>query len=182
VDDFRICLFPNVPGQAVVPIDEVAALPAEQRGDFDEQYTAFHWVVADEKRQLASFGPLALLVPQLQPTAERVAAGKPALMRMGALDTPEGNYLYFEPAAGEQVKVSLLATLHFPESHLDPLPYESASAQQLYAFVERERESMTQAGTEFASCPPFTVERQALLAALEREARIGSQLLADLGL
>jgi hypothetical protein len=181
VDDFRICLFPNVPGKPVVPIEEVAALRAEERAAFDQQYTAFHWFVDGETREIMSFGPLDLIVPQLRPTAERIAVGLPALVRTGALDTPEGNYLSFDPAIDERVAVSFLATLHSPESHLNPLPCDSAQSRQLYAFVERERESMTQAGTDFAGYPPFTVGREALLAALEREARIGTQLLADLG-
>jgi hypothetical protein len=183
MDDFRICLFSNVPGPRVVPIDEIAALPVEQRGpaQFDEQYTAFHWIVDGELREMMSFGPLDLIVPQLRPTSQRVAAGLPAMVRTGALDTPLGNFLHFAPGSDERVVVSLLATDHFPESHLNPLPYDGADAQRLYAFVEREREAMTESGTDFAGYPPFTVGRGALVAALEREAESGSLLLADLG-
>jgi len=128
-----------------------------------------------------SFGPLDLIVPQLAATAARVAAGQPALLRTGALDTVTGTYWFFEPTADGRVSVSVLSTEHSPESHRTPVPYDSAPAQQLYAFVAREREAMTREGTEFAGYEPFITGRDGLVAALQREDRIGRVLLADFG-
>ncbi len=183
MDDFRICLFTHTSGETVMHIADVAALPAEQRAFFRSanQYSSIQCLVGGELREYMAFGPLDLLVGQLTPTAERVAAGLPALLRSGACDTITGTHWFFEPAPNEHVTVSLLATDHSPESHLSPLPYESPEAQQLYAFVARERDAMIKDGIRFGGYEPYVTPREALVGALQREARVGQQLLADFG-
>jgi hypothetical protein len=183
VDDFQICLYPVKGGDPILSIAEIAALPREARGlsRFDYEYTEFRWTIDDVHREYGSFLPLYVIVWQLGPTGERVAAGQRALLRAGADDTIEGVYWLFEPAADERVSVFVLSTQDGPHSYLSPIPSDGAEAQQLYAFVERERSRLIRDGNASFEFEPFTVRRDALVAALERNDAIGRALLSELG-
>jgi hypothetical protein len=115
-----------------------------------------------------SFGALGVVTRQLLPARDRLGAGRPALVRAGVLDVPTARFLLFEPS-GRRVRAAIATTGDPAVSTLFP---DEAGADALYAHLDRWRDEMV------AGADVVEVDRQGLLADLERAAADGSRAVA----
>lgn len=182
-DDFHLALYRGASADTIA-VDDYLALNADARAGVaaDLDMATISLIVDGQERiaHLASLGPLAALVPQLEPARARLSRRDPALVRSGVVDLDDGHYLLFEPdPSGDRVNVSVVSTDARPESSWFP---HGPHGDALYAHVAAHRSALL-ARTRAAGALPveLPMDRDRLLAALAREAKSGAALLASPG-
>jgi hypothetical protein len=172
-DDLQLVLYRGA-SSATVGVRELLRDGAGEPVDYRHASVS---VVVDGEERLAdrlSLGPLEDLVAQLEPARARLADGRPGLVRSGVLDVEDGNYLLLEPADGA-VSLSVVSTDELPASGWFP---HGPWADQLYEYVARHRDAMLAATRSAGTLPAeLPLDRAMVLAALEREAAAGAELL-----
>ena len=138
-------------------------------------------LVVDGRERLAhqlSLGPLARLVPQIEPARRRLLAGHPALIRSGVLDVAQGHYLLIEPRAGsDEVTISLVSIGELPAAAWFP---DAPQADALYDHVAANRGPLLAAARQRADgLAELRVGRAALLDSMATAAAAGRSLLAE---
>jgi hypothetical protein len=120
------------------PLASYRALPDAERAALAVNFEyGLVSVVQGGQERLAtwrSMGMLWLLVQEMQPALDRLAAGQTALIRSAVMGAPEGNYVLLEPAAdGQTVLVSLVVIEDESVSYI--FPHHAPDSDVLYAYA-----------------------------------------------
>ena len=126
---------------------------------------------------MLSFGALGVLVDQLPAAQERLLSGERAVIRAGGFDSPVNEYVVFEPH-GDEVTASVVASEDEASWLWTPLGPE---ADQLYRFIDEHFDDMVQMGEQLRGIAPVDVPAAVVIKGLEREARRGAEVVAELG-
>jgi hypothetical protein len=180
-DDFRLMLYLGASADTIT-LSDYLALDADARlaNRVDLSMVTIS-IMAGGREHLAprlSLGPLHRITPQLGVARERLVRGEPALIRSGVMDVEDGNYLLLEPdGVTGPIRASVVSTDDIEVSHVFP---DEFRAQDLYAYVASQRTNLLNRTRRVGSFPvELPLEREALLAALDREAALGLTVLSQ---
>jgi len=181
VDDLQLALFQEA-GADILSLASYLALSEAERvaADVSPSWSSISLLVACEEQwgPRVSFGALGVIVDQLPQARARLGAGDLAVIRSGVFDVANAVLLILQPT-GDQVVAAFGTTDDLLASGW--LPHERFG-DELYAFVAKNRQAMLDAmpaaGTDLS---PQTLDRVMLTTALEREERLGKEVIALIG-